>query len=255
VEQPPGYVKKGEEKKVCRLKKALYGLKQAPRAWYSRIDSFFLKNGFKRCPYEHALYTKEGKDGQLLIVSLYVDDLIFTSSSKKMCDEFMMDEFEMTDMGLLRYFLAIEVKQGDDEIVISQKKYAKDLLTKFKMEEALPSKIPMEPGLKLSKDDQSEDFDATVYRSLVGSLMYLTATRPDLMFSVSMLSRFMAAPKESHWEAGKRVLRYVRGTIDHGIHYKKVDNSVLIGYSDSDWGGNVDDHKSTTGYAFNIGSG
>ncbi|KAK0597380.1 hypothetical protein LWI29_024681 [Acer saccharum] len=139
VEQPPGYVKKGEEHKVYRLRKALYGLKQAPRAWYSRIDSFFLKNGFKRCPYEHALYTKEVESGNFLIACLYVDDLIFTGNSVIMGNDFkrsMMNEFEMTDMGLLHYFLGIEVKQTNEGIVISQQKYAKDLLKKFKREKA-----------------------------------------------------------------------------------------------------------------------
>lgn len=258
VEQPPGYAKIGEENKVCRLKKALYGLKQAPRAWYSRIDNFFLKDGFRRCPYEHALYTKEDENGNFLIICLYVDDLIFTGNSNMMIEEFresMKKEFEMTDMGLLHYFLGIEVKQGDNEIAIFQKKYAKDLLKKFKMENAYPASTPMELGLKLSKHDVSEAFDATIYRSLVGSLMYLTTTRPDIMFSVSLLSRFMTSPKRSHWEAGKRVLRYILGTVDHGIHYKRNVDNVLVGYSDSDWGGNIDDFKSTSGYVFNIGSG
>ncbi|KAK0587736.1 hypothetical protein LWI29_027914 [Acer saccharum] len=258
VEQPPGYVNNREEHKVYRLRKALYGLKQAPRAWYSRIDSFFLKNGFKRCPYEHTLYTKEAENGNFLIACLYVDDLIFTGNSVIMGNDFkrsMMNEFEMTDMGLLHYFLGIEVKQTNEGIVISQQKYAKDLLKKFKMDKAVPCSTPMEANLKLRIDDESEEVDATLYRSLVGSLMYLTATRPDLMFSISMLSRFMTSPKKSHWEAGKRILRYVVGTIDHGIHYKKFQESILIGYSDSDWGGDADNHKSTSGYVFNVGSG
>lgn len=136
-----------------------------------------MKNGFKRCPYEHALYTKEDKKGNTLIVSLYVNDLIFTSNNDELCEEFkksMKKEFEMTDTGLLHYFLGIEVKQGEDGITISQKKYAKDLLLKFKMSEALPCSTPMEAGLKLSKDDKGRDFDATIYKSLVGSLMYST---------------------------------------------------------------------------------
>ncbi|XP_038876524.1 secreted RxLR effector protein 161-like [Benincasa hispida] len=123
------------------------------------------------------------------------------------------------------------------------------------MENAYPASTPMELGLKLSKHDDSEDFDDTIYRSLVGSLMYLTTTRPDLMFSVSLLSRFMASPKRSHWEAGKRVFRYILGTVDHGIPYKRNMDNVLVGYNDSDWEGNIDDFKSTSGYVFNIGSG
>ena len=187
------YKKKEEEHKVYRLKKSLYGLKQALRAWYSRIDNFFLKNGFKRCPYEHALYIKEDESGNFLFICLYVDDFIFTSNNEKMGKDFkksMMEEFEMIDLGLLHYFFGIEVKQTDEGIVFSQQKYAKDLLKKFKMESVVLCSTPMEANLKLSKDDESEEVDASIYRSLVGSLMYLTATRPDLMFSVSMLSRF-----------------------------------------------------------------
>ncbi|KAL4032606.1 hypothetical protein IC575_005686 [Cucumis melo] len=258
VAQPLGYVQRGEEEKVYKLKKALYGLKQAPRAWYSRIDSFFLKTGFQRCPYEHALYVKEDKYGKFLIVSLYVDDLLFTGNDKFLCDDFknsMKKEFEMSDMGLIHYFLRIEVNQNEGEIVISQQKYAHDLLKKFRMENASPCNTPMDANLKLCKDDIGEAGDPSLYRSLVGSLMYLTATRPDILFAVSMLSRFMTNPKRSHWEAGKRVLRYILGTINFGIYYKKVSESVLFGFCDSDWGGNVDDHKSTSGYVFSMGSG
>ncbi|KAA0038926.1 integrase [Cucumis melo var. makuwa] len=258
VAQPLGYVQRGEEEKVYKLKKALYGLKQAPRAWYSRIDSFFLKTGFRRCPYEHALYVKEDKYGKFLIVSLYVDDLLFTGNDKFLCDDFknsMKNEFEMSDMGLIHYFLGIEVNQNEGEIVISQQKYAHDLLKKFRMENASPCNTPMDANLKLCKDDIGEAVDPSLYRSLVGSLMYLTATRPDILFAVSMLSRFMTNPKRSHWEAGKRVLRYILGTINFGIYYKKVSESVMFGFCDSDWGGNVDDHKSTSGYVFSMGSG
>ncbi|GAV61452.1 hypothetical protein CFOL_v3_04979 [Cephalotus follicularis] len=116
------------------------------------------------------------------------------------------------------------------------------------MEDATPISTPMDFGLKLSKESCEKEVDDTLYRSLVGSLMYLTATRSDLMFSISMISRFMECPKRSHWEAGKRILRYVCGTIDHGIHYEKTQNSNLVGYSDSDWGGMLEDSKSTSGF-------
>ncbi|XP_050946570.1 secreted RxLR effector protein 161-like [Cucumis melo] len=123
------------------------------------------------------------------------------------------------------------------------------------MENASPCNTPMDANLKLCKDDIGEAVDPSLYRSLVGSLMYLTTTRPDILFAVSMLSRFMTNPKRSHWEAGKRVLRYILGTINFGIYYKKVSESVLFGFCDSDWGGNVDDHRSTSGYVFSMGSG
>ncbi|XP_038981708.1 secreted RxLR effector protein 161-like [Phoenix dactylifera] len=123
------------------------------------------------------------------------------------------------------------------------------------MENASPVSTLMEVGLKLTKDDDKRMIDATLCRSLVGSLMYLTATRPDLMFAVSLISRFMESPRRIHWEVAKRILRYVRGTIDYGIHYARVSNSSLVGYSDSDWSGSIDDSKITSGFVFHIGSG
>ena len=124
IEQPHGYVKKGEEDKVYRLKKALYGLKQAPRAWYTRIDSYFLNHGFHKCQHEHTLYVKVNNDGDIIIACLYVDDLIFTASNSKLLSDFkeaMVKEFEMTDLGLMSYFLGIEVQQTDEGIFISQR--------------------------------------------------------------------------------------------------------------------------------------
>ncbi|KAL0559407.1 hypothetical protein IC582_004016 [Cucumis melo] len=185
--QPLGYVKRGEEEKVYKLKKALYGLKQAPRAWYNHIDNFFLKTGFRRCPYEHELYVKEDKYDKFLIVSLYVDDLLFTGNDKFLCYDFknfMKKKFEMSNMGLIFYFLGIEVNQNG-EIVISQQN-AHDLLKKILIENALPCNTPMDANLKLCKDDIGEAINPSLYRSLVGSLMYLTTTRLDILFAVSI---------------------------------------------------------------------
>ncbi|KAH9657526.1 hypothetical protein KPL70_023114 [Citrus sinensis] len=215
IEQPLGYVVKGHEDKVLRLKKALYGLNQAPRAWNSIIDKYFQENGFTKCPYEHALYVKE-KDGDILIVCLYVDDLIFTGSNPSLFEEFkrvMIKEFEMTDIGLMANYLGIEVKQKEEDIFISQESYAKEILKKFKMNDCKPISMPVEYGVKLSKHDEGEDIDSTFFKSLVGSLCYLTCTRPDILYVVGL----------------------------------------LVGYSDSDWGGDVDDRKSITGFVFFMG--
>ena len=136
IDQPPGYVKLGSENKVYKLKKALYGLKQAPRAWYSRIDAYFCKEGFKKCPYEHTLFTKTGDGGKLLIVCLYVDDLIFTGNDSAMFESFkksMMIEFNMSDLGKMHYFLGIKVVQSAAGIFISQKKYVQEILDRFQM--------------------------------------------------------------------------------------------------------------------------
>lgn len=258
VDQPPGYEQKGHETKVYRLKKALYGLKQAPRAWYSRIESYFIKEGFNKCPYEHTLFIKTAEGGKILIVCLYVDDLIYTGNDATMFEQFkksMMVEFDMTDLGKMRYFLGIEVIQGSDGIFISQRKYAQEVLERFNMAQCNSVLNPVVPGFKLTKDEGGVEVDSTVYKQMVGSLMYLTSTRPDLMFIVSLISRYMERPTEAHLLAAKRAFRYVKGTIDLGIFYKKGGKDELIGYTDSDYAGDQDDRKSTSGYVFKLSSG
>ncbi|CAL1389348.1 unnamed protein product [Linum trigynum] len=229
VEQPPGYIVEGQEDKVLKLKKALYGLKQAPRAWNSRIDKYFQQNGFSKCPHEHALYCKL-QWGAILMVCLHVDDLVFTGNDPQMFEEFkktMVREFEMTDIGLMSYYLGIEVTQKEEGIFISQGGFAKEVLKKFKMENCNPVSTPAECGLKLSKDDKGEKVNSMEFRSLVGSLRYLTCTRPDILYAVGLVSRYMEAPTMSHWNAAKRILRYIKG--------------------------DVDDRKSTTGFVFFLG--
>lgn len=256
VEQPDGFVVEGEEDKVYRLKKALYGLKQAPRAWNACIDDYLHKNGFIKCPYEQAVYMKKNCE-DILIVSLYVDDLFFTGNSQKMFDDFkraMFKEFEMTDCGVMSYFLGIEVKQQRDGIFISQKKYAKEILEKFKMDACNEVTTPLATGAKLTKEGEGRIIKPTLYKSLVGSLRYLTITRPDIVYGVGLVSRYMETPRESHWRAAKRILRYIKGTMEFGLFYPYGDEANLVGYSDSDWGGDLDERKSTTGYVFFLGS-
>jgi transposase InsO family protein len=258
VEQPQGYEKKGEEYKVYKLKKALYGLKQAPRAWYSRIEAYFVKEGFERCSCEHTLFIKTGDGGKILIVSLYVDDLIFTSTDESMFVKFrnsMKLEFDMIDLGKMKYFLGVEVLQNPDGIYISQRKYAIEVLERFRMEKSNSVKNPIVPGVRLMKDEEGAKVNATMYKQLVGSLMYPTATRPDLMYVVSLISRFMASPTELHLQAAKRVLRYLKGTMDLGVFHRKEGNGELMAYTDNDYAGDVDDRKSTSGYVFLLSEG
>ncbi|KAJ0579640.1 putative RNA-directed DNA polymerase [Helianthus annuus] len=167
----------------------------------------------------------------------------------------MKEEFEMTDMGKLQYFFGMEVSYEYGNITLSQKKYMRSLLEKYRMSQCNSVSTPMEYGLKLSKEDPEIFGDEGIYRSLVGSLMYLTNTRQDIMFAVSKISRFMECPKKSHWEAGKRILKYIKGTINQEITYSKGGKGKLVGFSDSDYAGNVDDSKSTSGYIFHLGSG
>ena len=242
---------------MYKLNKALYDLKQAPRAWYDEIDSYFTKAGFKRSPSEATLYTKTENSG-ILIFSVYVDDIVYTESSDTMFDKFkndMMQHYEMTDLGLLHHFLGMGIVQTKKSIFIHKNKNAIKLLEKFGLKSCKSVGTPLVANDRLCKNDGSEAADESEYRKLVGSLLSLTATRPDIMFGASLLARFMHGPTKKHIGTAKRVLRYIQGTMDFGIEYVKGKTTLLIGYCDSDWAGSVDDMRSTSGYAFNLGSG
>ncbi|CAA7027704.1 unnamed protein product [Microthlaspi erraticum] len=257
IEQPLGFEVAGEAEKVYKLRKALYGLRQAPRAWYSRIEGYFEKEGFAKCYCEHTLFVKTEKE-KILIVSLYVDDLIYTGNSVELLEEFkasMMREFSMTDLGLMKFFLGVEVVQDGYGIFINQQKYAVEILEKFGMENSNSVRNPIVPGQKLSKEGSGETADPTTFKQLIGSLRYLTATRPDLIYSVNLVSRFMEKPYEEHMLAAKRILRYVKGTTDFGIRYKHNGEEKLVGFVDSDYAGDSDDRKSTSGYVFMMSGG
>ncbi|KAF5471268.1 hypothetical protein F2P56_011712 [Juglans regia] len=192
------------------------------------------------------------------IVSLYVDDLIFTENNLVMIEKFkkdMMANFEMSDLGLKHYFLVMEVSQEEDGISCLQKKYAEDLLEKFNMLGCKSVATPLVPNEKLRKEDGVKKLDASTYRSLVGSLFYLCNTRPDILFVTSLLSGFMQSPSQVHFGTAKRVLRYLLGTISFGISYEKRLESKLVGFTDSDWAGSIDDKRSTSGHCFGLGSG
>ncbi|KAH9292456.1 hypothetical protein KI387_042361 [Taxus chinensis] len=237
MEQPQGFVH--DSSLVCRLRRSLYGLKQAPRAWYEKMDAFLLSIGFHRCKTDHTVYVLKTDDDLLLLV-LYVDDLLITSSSNSLTQDIkrkLKAEFDMTDMGLLHYFLGLHVHQSAEGISICQKKYATDLLQRFHMANCKPSPTPYQSGIELTAACKSNLVDATLYRQLVGSLLYLTHTRPDITFAVNLVSRFSHEPHESHWQAAKRILRYLRGTLSYGIHYTPQNVSGIEGFTDSDWGG------------------
>ena len=256
VSQPEGFEKKGEEHKVYKLSKALYGLRQAPRAWNTKLDQILKGLDFKKCSKESSVYRKEeGK--QLLIVAIYVDDLFITGNSLRSIMEFkasMSKKFEMSDLGKLTYYLGIEVRQGADGIEIKQEAYARRILEEARMDVCNSTEIPMEFGLKLCKATEEAEFDATVYRRRIGSLRYLMHTRPDLAFSVGILSRYMHSPRVSHGNALKQVLKYLQGTMGYGLKFKKDGPQILTGFSDSSHNTDSDDGKSTTGHLFCFGS-
>eukprot|EP00253_Pinus_taeda_P008579 PITA_08579 len=235
MSQPEGFAVKGHEHRVCKLVKSLYGLKQAPRAWYEKLTEHLLRLNFNHFDLDDAtLFVKKvGKTVVYLVV--YVDDVLMTGNNESYIASIKKElgkSFEMTDLGHVHYYLGIEVTQHPKSIFLSQKKYIGDLLNRFGMTECNPLSTPMEQNLKLTSIEGKEFEDATKYRQLVGSLIYLTTTRRDISFAVGILSRFMQKPCEGHWSAAKGVLRYLKGTQDLGIKYTQVDDFSLIRYSD-----------------------
>ncbi|KAG6494785.1 hypothetical protein ZIOFF_042546 [Zingiber officinale] len=209
--------------------------------------------GFKKCTQEHAVYTRR-KGEVSILVGVYVDDLIVTGSSTENINKFkqqMMAEFDMSDLGLLSYYLGIEVEQQKNRILLRQSAYAKKILSHFKMADCNATKHPMEPKTQLHKDLEGTPIDATEYRHLIGCLRYLLHTRPNLSYSVGMASRYMERPTIMHHKVVKQILRYLKGTIHFGLVYIKGPQEFCIfGYSDSDLAGDLDGRKSTSGMAF-----
>eukprot|EP00253_Pinus_taeda_P003812 PITA_03812 len=221
------------------------------------MDSFLLESGFFRCHSDNTIYTKK-VGNSLIILVLYVDDLILTGSDPNLINHVksnLKKKFEITDLGHLHYFLGLQVLQSKEGISLSQSKYACDIICRFHMEECKPAPSPFQSGVKISVSCTSPEVDATLYLQLVGKLLFLTHTRPDLSFVVGLVALFMQNPRESHWKVAKRILRYVRGTVQFGIHYSAKAAPLLVGFTDSNWAGDPDDRKSTSGYVFTLGSG
>ncbi|GJR43002.1 retrovirus-related pol polyprotein from transposon TNT 1-94 [Tanacetum coccineum] len=219
VAQPLGFIDFAKPNHVYRLKKALYGLKQAPKAWYDRLKSFLIKHDCIIGMVDNILFTKK-RDSNINIVQIYVDDIIFGSTCQEMCDDFakiMHDEFEMK------------------------------MLKKFGLEDSKPMKTPMSTEIKLTKDEEGESVDNTKYRGMKGSLLYLTESRPDIMFSVCLCARFQEDLKTSHLEEVKCIFRYVKGTMHVGLWYPKGSDIETIVYADSDHAGDFMDHERTSG--------
>jgi len=203
VNQPPSFINEEKPNHVFKLAKALYGLKQAPRAWYDRLITFLIKNGFSRGKIDTTLFRKT-HNSNLLIVQVYVDDIIFSATKEKMYEEFsnlMQSEFEMSMMGELGFFLGLQIKQHQNGIFISQEKYVKDILKKYKMNEAKIMVTPMHPSSSLDKDESGKYISEKEYRGMIGSLLYLTASRPDIVFVVGLCARFQTCAKESQLTA------------------------------------------------------
>jgi hypothetical protein len=248
IEQPEGFMIHGKESHVYKFKKALYGLKQAPRAWSGRIDSFLKSLGFSRSIADPNLYIKIVQNHPVILV-LYVDDLFLTGEEPLIAQSKreLSTEFEMKDLGLMHYFLGLEVWQKPGEIFLSQSKYVVCVLRRFGMLDGESMSTPMISNLRKLHDQATglDPEDPIVYRQIFGYLMYLVHTRPDICYVVNALSLFMCEPKHIHMIAIKHVLRDVRGTIAYGLRYTSSGGVMLHGFTDSDWMGSTMDQKST----------
>jgi hypothetical protein len=256
VRQPVEFIVAGQEGKVLRLRKALYGLRQAPRAWNSKLDDTLKKMNFVQSEHEHTMYRRSHGD-DILLVGVYVDDLVITGSSLTAVEEFkeeMKRTFLMSDLGLLSFYLGIEVRRDAGGITLRQAHYAKKILEMAGMADCKAATTPMEERLRLSRDSTAEEVDATLYRRIVGSLRYLIHTRPDLTYAVGYVSRFLERPTDEHFQAVKKILRYIAGTLQYDLRYwRRTGTTRLVGYCDSDLAGYIDTRKSTTGALFFLG--
>jgi hypothetical protein len=254
-QQPPGFVDEARPDHVCRLHKSLYGLKQPPRAWYQRFATHLATLGFVASATDTSLFVlRSGVDTAYLL--LYVDDIIVTASSAQFLQGLLDQlhrEFAMTDLGPLHFFLGIAVTRNVDGLFLSQRQYATDLLQRAGMSDCHSVATPVDTQAKLSGSDGDPLADATEYRSLAGALQYLTLTRPDISYAVQQICLHMHAPRAPHLALVKRVLRYVRGTLEFGLHLRASSSTSLTAYYDADWAGCPDSRRSTSGYCVYYG--
>ena len=260
MSQPEGFVTKGREHLVCRLKKSLYGLKQSPRCWNTALDQLLKEIGFVQSESDPCIYRESS--GELFLLGVYVDDIVMASKSQARLKEVkksLAKRFDIKDLGKLHHFLGMKIIQDEatGKVWVGQQAYTESLLRKFGMEDAKPVATPVDTSTKLVKGKESDECaDQQQYQSAVGSLLYLAmATRPDITFAVSKVAKFCTMPTKQHWTAVKRILRYLRSTADYGLVFTPHSSGDCVGYSDADWGGDLDDRKSTSGYLFQIGGG
>ncbi|GJT76993.1 retrovirus-related pol polyprotein from transposon TNT 1-94 [Tanacetum coccineum] len=219
VSQPEGFVDQDNPSHVYKLKKAIYSLKQAPRAWYDMLSSFLISQHLSKGAVDPTLFTRQaGND--LLLVQIYVDDIIFASTNTAMCNEFanqMTTKFKMSMMRQMSLFLGLQISQSPRGIFINQSKYAYEIVKKYGMLSTDSVDTPLVEKSKLDEDLQGKQVDTTLYRGMIGSLMYLTSSGPDLIHAVCLCARYQAKPTEKHLQAVKRIFRFLKGTINMGL--------------------------------------
>jgi histone deacetylase 1/2 len=258
MRQPPGFADPDHPDYICRLTKALYGLKQAPRAWHARLATALRAHGFAPSTADSSLFLLQRPEVTMYLL-VYVDDIILVSSSPVAADALVRSlgaDFAVKDLGKLHYFLGVEVSPSAHGLLMTQKKYSLELLQRAGMLKCKTATTPMSTTDKITAVDGEllSSADATDYRSIVGGLQYLTITRPDISFAVNRVCQYLQAPRDTHWSAVKRILRYIRLTVSYGLHIRPHPSGVLSAFSDADWAGSPDDRRSTGGYAVFYGS-
>ncbi|XP_021899481.1 uncharacterized protein LOC110815833 [Carica papaya] len=257
---PPGYSpREGEtfpHQPVCHLHKSIYGLKQASRQWFHKFSRILLQEGFYQSQCDHSLFVRQQGETFLALL-VYVDDIVIASNDDQAVEELkgtLKQKFKMKDLRILRYFLGPEIARNDTGITLCQRKYALDLLTETGYLGCKPSSIPMDPNIKMSKDDGELLSDITSYRRLIGKLLYLTISRPDICYSVNRLSQFLATPRTSHLQAALRILQYIKRTLGQGLFFPSSSAIQIKVFSDADWGICPDTRRSLTGFCVFLGS-
>ncbi|XP_042002478.1 uncharacterized mitochondrial protein AtMg00810-like [Salvia splendens] len=243
-------------KLVCRLKKSLYGLKQASRQWYLKLSKVLSGFGHQQSASDHSFFFKKDSAGFFGIV-IYVDDILVATNDRKKIEsfkEFLAQHFKFKDLGTPKYFLGLEIARSKDGILVSQRKYAMDLLRDAGLLGCKPSSLPMDPSKQLGQDAGEVMKESSKYRRLIGRLLYCCITRPDITFVVHKLSQYVSKHCEEHWIAAEKTLRYVKGTPGHGLfHSRKLEPSLSI-LSYADWAACPDTRRSMTGYCLFLGT-
>ncbi|KAM1292859.1 hypothetical protein ACFX2H_019596 [Malus domestica] len=251
---PPGFGRKGETR-VCKLHKSIYGLKQASRQWFIKLSSALKTAGFHQSWSDYSLFVRN-RQGSFMALLVYVDDVILAGNNLREIEEtklFLSQHFKLKDLGKLKYFLGIEVARSKQGIALCQRKYALEILEDAGFLGAKPSRLPMEPNMSLTQTDGTLLHDPSSYRRLVGRLIYLTITRPDLTYVVNMLSQFMDKPRQPHLEAVHKVLRYIKQSPGHGILLPSTGSLQLQAFCDADWARCKDTRRSIIGYCIFLG--
>ncbi|XP_028086704.1 uncharacterized protein LOC114287521 [Camellia sinensis] len=241
--------------KVCKLHRAFYGLKQAPHAWFAKFSSTISDFEFSSSAYDSALFIRKTERGVILLL-LYIDDMIITGDDTvgiSSLKQFLSRQFEMKDLTLLSYFLGLEISHDSSSYFLTQAKYTSDLLARADLTNCKTAPTPIDPQTHLTPLDRQLLSDATLYRQLVGSLVYLTITCPNIAYIVHIVSQFMAAPRSLHYDTSVRILRYLKGTMFHGFHYSAHSSLQLHSFSNADWAKDRIDRRFTTGFYFFLG--